>query len=50
MTGSLTLRPMGEMGQGGTFCLKIALILDQSVQSKQVSWSLQCQETHSGER
>ena len=37
---TLTLRPMGKKGGGGTFCPIISLILEQSAYSKRVSWSL----------
>ena len=39
-TGSLTLRHMGQKGGGDTFCLIISLILEISINSKRVSWSL----------
>ena len=50
MIGSLTLSPMGQKGGGDRICPIISLILEQFAYSKQISWSLQCQETHSREK
>ena len=44
-TGSLTLKPMGEMRRGSAFRLIVSLIFDQSTYSKRVSCSLQYEET-----
>ena len=49
MAGASTLEPMGQEEEGCAVCSIISLIVKLNIYSKLVSWSLQCQETHSRE-